>query len=103
MERLGYRPALDGLRGLSALAVITFHAWQGLVPAGWLGVDVFIAVAGLVIHRPMVSTIGHVSMWTDTRADALLVGRRDSPGSPEPLPSSRSRSSTPTRSTGGAG
>lgn len=201
MERLGYRPALDGLRGFAVLAVITFHAWQGLRPAGWLGVDVFfvlsgflitsllvgehqstgavsfgrfyarralrllpalavalamgiglaavfdasrlaatisegvssafyvsnwvtglhadqqavtgllthtwslsieeqfylawplmlcalmriggrrlalyltlIAVAGIVIHRPMVSTIGHVSMWTDTRADALLIG-----------------------------
>src|ERR1035437_8020624 len=68
-------PARAGRRGPSALAVTTFHAWQGLVPAGWLGVDVFIAVAGLVIHRPLVSTIGHVSMWTDTRADALLVGR----------------------------
>jgi peptidoglycan/LPS O-acetylase OafA/YrhL len=46
MERLGYRPALDGLRGFAVLAVITFHAWQGLLPAGWLGVDVLSSSPG---------------------------------------------------------
>ncbi len=33
-----------------------------------------VAVAGIAIHRPMVSTSGHVGVWTDTRADTLLLG-----------------------------
>ena len=44
---LGYRPALDGLRGVSVLAVMLHHS--GLLTGGWLGVDVFFALSGFLI------------------------------------------------------
>ena len=57
-DRLGYRPALDGLRGLAILAVVGHHvgalllptSWgPDLLPAGFLGVDVFFALSGFLI------------------------------------------------------
>ena len=48
--RLGYRPALDGIRGISILAVMVFHGhlfW--LVRGGFLGVDIFFVLSGFLI------------------------------------------------------
>ncbi len=52
VRRLGYRPELDGLRGLAVLAVMAFHS--GLISGGWLGVDVFFALSGFLITRLLV-------------------------------------------------
>jgi peptidoglycan/LPS O-acetylase OafA/YrhL/lysophospholipase L1-like esterase len=47
--RLGYIPALDGLRAVAVLAVLLYHAdvpwWKG----GFLGVDVFFVISGYLI------------------------------------------------------
>ena len=49
---LGYRPSLDGLRGISILAVMGYHS--GLISGGYLGVDVFFVLSGFLITTLLV-------------------------------------------------
>ena len=48
MERLGYRPALDGIRGLAIVPVVLMHVfvWPR---EGSLGVDLFFVLSGFLI------------------------------------------------------
>jgi peptidoglycan/LPS O-acetylase OafA/YrhL len=48
VSRLGYRPALDGVRGLAIVAVLCFHAF-GWPKEARLGVDLFFALSGFLI------------------------------------------------------
>lgn len=45
--KLGHQPALQGLRGIAVLAVFAFHL--GVVPGGWLGVELFFVLSGFLI------------------------------------------------------
>jgi peptidoglycan/LPS O-acetylase OafA/YrhL len=47
--KLGKRTELDGIRGLSVLAVIAWHAEFPFVKAGNIGVDVFFVMSGFLI------------------------------------------------------
>jgi peptidoglycan/LPS O-acetylase OafA/YrhL len=44
-----YRRDIQGLRGLSVLAVLIFHVDKTYLPNGYLGVDVFFVISGFVI------------------------------------------------------
>lgn len=45
----GYRPELQGLRALAVLLVSIYHIWPSVLPAGFVGVDVFFVISGFLI------------------------------------------------------
>ena len=49
MEKLGYRPALDGVRAVSIALVLAFHLGAPWMPGGYLGVSVFFTLSGFLI------------------------------------------------------
>lgn len=49
MWKLGHRPALDGLRGVAVLLVVSAHAVPGLDDVGIAGVTVFFTLSGFLI------------------------------------------------------
>lgn len=51
---LGYSPALDGLRGLSILAVLGFNGHLSFVRGGFIGVDIFFVLSGFLITSLLV-------------------------------------------------
>lgn len=48
-SHVSYRPDVDGLRALAVLVVIVFHAFPGIMPGGFVGVDVFFVISGYLI------------------------------------------------------
>ena len=58
--RMGYQPALDGLRALSVIAVILYHAGVHWIPGGFIGVEVFFVVSGFLITSLLIDE-QHVS------------------------------------------
>jgi peptidoglycan/LPS O-acetylase OafA/YrhL len=82
-KRLGYRPELDGVRGLAVLAIFLFHLaymvpWlHHISQGGFLSVDVFFVLSGMLITEILVSDFerrGAVSLrsFYDRRARRLL-------------------------------
>ena len=46
---MGYQASLDGIRALSVIGVILYHAGFGWMHGGFFGVEVFFVVSGFLI------------------------------------------------------
>lgn len=55
--RLGYMPALDGIRAIAVLAVMIFHSAVDWLPGGFLGVDVFFVLSGFLITSLLLAEV----------------------------------------------
>jgi peptidoglycan/LPS O-acetylase OafA/YrhL len=65
--RLEYFPAVDGLRALAVLAVVAYHL-NGVVPSGFVGVDIFFVISGFVVahstaHLPTSGTTAFIAAF----------------------------------------
>jgi peptidoglycan/LPS O-acetylase OafA/YrhL len=61
VRELTYVGGLDGLRALAVTAVVLYHFAPTVLPAGFLGVDVFFVVSGYLISRLLVGEIGRAA------------------------------------------
>ncbi|CAB4608604.1 unannotated protein [freshwater metagenome] len=65
--KLSHRREIQGLRALAVLAVITNHLFPGLLPGGFIGVDIFFLLSGYLI------TCQLIELSTDGRAAHNLL------------------------------
>ena len=63
-----YRPEIDGLRAISVLGVLFYHAGLGF-PGGFIGVDVFFVISGylisgIIFNDLKAGTFSLTTFWT---------------------------------------
>ncbi|WP_162683483.1 acyltransferase family protein [Rhodobacteraceae bacterium DSL-40] len=56
-EKLKYRPEIDGLRAISVISVIIFHAGFSAPRGGFLGVDIFFVISGFLITTIIINDL----------------------------------------------
>lgn len=54
-SRTGLRADIQVLRAVAVMFVVLFHLWPGLVPFGFIGVDVFFVISGFLITSHLVT------------------------------------------------
>jgi len=58
---VNYRPEIDGLRALAIIPVVFFHSGLGIMPGGFVGVDIFFVISGYLIATIIFSEINNGS------------------------------------------
>ncbi|NUJ86866.1 acyltransferase [Plantibacter sp. MCCC 1A11337] len=51
------RADLQGLRAVAVSLVVVFHLWPGLIPGGFVGVDVFFVISGFLITAHLLDEV----------------------------------------------
>lgn len=75
--KLGHRPELDGVRGISILLVLMLHLGFSFIRGGFLGVDIFFVLSGFLITSLLVqeaNTKGSISLKKFYIRRALRLG-----------------------------
>lgn len=57
LEAPKYRPDIDGLRAISILSVVLFHAFPNWIGGGFVGVDVFFVISGYLISFVIIENL----------------------------------------------
>jgi peptidoglycan/LPS O-acetylase OafA/YrhL len=57
IKRITFRDDINGLRAISVLAVVFYHADISLFKGGWLGVDIFFVISGYLISNIIISEL----------------------------------------------
>src|ERR1700690_3890422 len=55
--RSGYRPDLEGLRGVAVTLLVVYHATTSRLPGCFIGIDVFFVLSGYLITGLLVREI----------------------------------------------
>lgn len=76
-QKSGYRPEVDGLRAIAIIPVIINHFHKDWLPSGFLGVDIFFVISGLVItsslrHQVVSSFQANLIAFYSRRVKRLL-------------------------------
>ena len=53
--QLPHKREIQGLRAVAVLAVIINHTFPGLLPGGFIGVDIFFLISGFLITKQLLS------------------------------------------------
>ena len=56
VESTNFRQDIQGLRGLAVLAVVAYHA-QLPIPGGFVGVDMFFVISGMVVTKTVIRQV----------------------------------------------